>query len=388
MDIWITSHGPVVFNEGGVSYSVKWTAAEGFGFPFLAIDGARNWDEFRMAVAKFWGPPQNFVYADRLGNIGYQASGGMPIRNGFTGDVPLDGASGTQEWKGYVAFGQLPSFANPASGIVATANQNPFPADATFGLSGSFADRYRIDQILDRLRAKPKFSVDDMLSIQKDVYSAYHHFLASQAVSAVQHKANSDAAVKEAGDRAPGWNGQMDKDQASPFIAELLHYEMGHSLGDGFGAEGEGRTEATATSRGDTCSDSSCRLGSERRLGCLAIDCLKVAIEEGRKRQGSPVSSWRWGKAQTWKIVNPVGGQFPLVDRFFNIGPVADERGGDDCEADRLNFGPSMRMVVDWGNIDHSVQNLTSGESGFVTSSHYKDQWDAYYVGHELPDAV
>ena len=50
-----------------------------------------------------------------------------------------------------------------------------------------------------------------------------------------------------------------------------------------------------------------------------------------------------------------------------------------------VNFGPSMRMVVDWGNIDRSVQNLTSGESGFVTSSHYKDQWDAYYVGTSFP---
>ncbi len=385
LDIWITNHGPVVFNEGGVSYSVKWTAAEGFGFPFLDIDSARNWDEFRNAVAKFWGPAQNFVYADRLGNIGYQASGGMPIRNGFTGDAPLDGASGTQEWKGYVAFGQLPSFANPAPGIVATANQNPFPTDATFGLSGSFADRYRINQILDRLRAKPKLSVDDMLSIQKDVYSAYHHFLAGQVVSAIQHKANSDAAVKEAAAVLQGWNGQMDKDQASPFIAELLNYEMGHSLVTALAP----KVKVARKPRPQVLET----LLRTRPAGWVPkddwdawlLDCLKSAIEEGRKRQGSPISSWQWGKAQTWKIVNPVGSQFPLVDRFFNIGPVAMSGAETTVKQTGLNFGPSMRMVVDWGNIDHSVQNLTSGESGFVTSSHYKDQWDAYYVGTSFP---
>ncbi len=385
MDLWVTRHGPVMFSEDGVSYSVKWTAAEGFGFPFLDIDAAHNWDQFRTAISRYWGPAQNFVYADRLGNIGYQASGGMPVRNGFSGDVPLDGASGTQEWAGYVAFAQLPSLVNPAPGVIATANQNPFPADATFGLSGAFADRYRIDQILDRLRAKPKLSVDDMLSIQKDVYSAYYHFLATQVVTAVQRKANTEAAVKEAAGILQGWNGQMDKDQASPFVTELLNYEMGHSLVAGLAP----KVKVTRIPRPQVLET----LLRTRPAGWVPkddwdawlLDRLKAAVEEGRKRQGSPISSWQWGKAQTWKILNPVGNQFPLVDRFFNIGPVAMSGASTTVKQTGLNFGPSMRMVVDWGNIDKSVQNLTSGESGFVASSHYKDQWDAYYVGTSFP---
>jgi penicillin G amidase len=403
IDIWVTRHGPVVFSEGGLNYSVKWTAAEGFGFPFLAIDHARNWEEFRAAVSTYWGPPQNFVYADRQGNVGYQASGGMPIRNGFTGDVPLDGASGEQEWAGYVGFANLPSIYNPASGIVATANQNPFPADVTFGLSGAFADRYRIDQILDRLRAKQKLSVDDMLAIQKDVYSAYHHFLAGQAVNAVQHKAASEAGLKEAINVLQTWNGQMDKDEAAPFLTELLHYEMGRSLVARLGVLSP---TPQAGAKGLTyqlkVTGPPARFPRPQVLETLVrtrpsgwvpkddwdawlIDCLKVALEVGRIRQGSPVSSWRWGKAQTWKVVNPVGGQLSVVDRFFNLGPVPMSGGATTVKQTGANFGPSMRMVVDWGNLDRSVQNLTAGESGFVGSSHYKDQWDAYYVGASFP---
>jgi penicillin G amidase len=385
LDVWVTKHGPVTFMEDGVSYSVKWTAAEGFGFPFLDIDAAANWDQFRAAISRYWGPAQNFVYADRLGNIGYQASGGLPIRNGFTGDVPLDGASGTQEWNGYVAFAQMPSFVNPASGIVATANQNPFPADVTFGLSGFFADRYRIDQILDRLRAKQKLSVDDMLSIQKDVYSAYNHYLAGQVVSAVQRKANADAALKEAATVLQGWNGQMDKDQAAPFITEMLSYEMGHSLVSGLAP----KVSVTRMPRPQVLET----LLRTRPAGWVPkddwdgwlLDRLKTAIESGRTRQGSPISAWRWGKAQTWNLINPVGNEFPLVDRFFNIGPVAMSGSATTVKQTGPNFGPSMRMVVDWANVDKSVQNLTSGESGFVASSHYKDQWDDYYVGTSFP---
>jgi penicillin amidase len=47
-------------------------------------------------------------------------------------------------------------------------------------------------------------------------------------------------------------------------------------------------------------------------------------------------------------------------------------------------LGPSMRMIVDLSNLDHSLLNLTTGESGEVLSRHYMDQWDAYYAGQSF----
>jgi penicillin amidase len=44
-----------------------------------------------------------------------------------------------------------------------------------------------------------------------------------------------------------------------------------------------------------------------------------------------------------------------------------------------------MRMVVDFSDLDHSVNNLTLGESGQVFSPYYKDQFDAWYTGHSFP---
>ncbi len=88
---------------------MRWTAADGFALPFFDIDRATNWNDFRAAVRDFWGPAQNFVYADRAGNIGYQATGKLPIRRNFDGDVPLDGASGNFEWDGFIPFEQLPA---------------------------------------------------------------------------------------------------------------------------------------------------------------------------------------------------------------------------------------------------------------------------------------
>jgi penicillin amidase len=47
-------------------------------------------------------------------------------------------------------------------------------------------------------------------------------------------------------------------------------------------------------------------------------------------------------------------------------------------------MGPSMRMIVDWADIDRSVQNIAVGESGHIASLHYKDQWEAFYEGRSF----
>ena len=44
-----------------------------------------------------------------------------------------------------------------------------------------------------------------------------------------------------------------------------------------------------------------------------------------------------------------------------------------------------MRMVVDFSDLDRSVNNLTLGESGQVFSPHYKDQFDAWSGGRSFP---
>jgi len=42
-------------------------------------------------------------------------------------------------------------------------------------------------------------------------------------------------------------------------------------------------------------------------------------------------------------------------------------------------------MVIDFSDLDRSVQNIAIGQSGQVLSRHYRDQWDAYYRGYSFP---
>jgi len=110
-------------------YALRWTATSraASAFLFSISTAPTNWQEFRAALERYGGTGPEFVYADVDGNIGYQATGWLPNREKCAGDVPAEGPE--CEWAGRIPFDRLPSAYNPASGMVVTANQNPFPAE-------------------------------------------------------------------------------------------------------------------------------------------------------------------------------------------------------------------------------------------------------------------
>lgn len=384
---WITAHGPVVATGNGAAYTMKWSAADGLSFPFWDIDRASNWQEFQSAASTLWGPPLNFAFADSAGNIGFAVAGAVPIRKGFTGETPLDGTTSATNWAGYIPASQLPTFYNPPGGIVASGNQNPFPPNYGYEVPGSYHDRYRIDQIFDRLRAKPKLDVSDMLSIQTDVYSAYDSFLAHMILSVVAKRgAQGDASIEQAAGILRNWNGQMDRNLAAPVVTQILSAVMGEKL---ISSNVKATHLPDLLPRPEVIQD----VLTQRPPGWVPNDdwdgwvlsCLKTALQDGIRRQGTPVSRWRWGRTMFWNFQHPIGKSLPFVSSYFDIGPVPMSGSGTTVKQTTQTLGPSERMVVDLGNLDNSVQNLATGESGFVLSKHYKDQWPAYYAGRSFP---
>jgi penicillin amidase len=384
---WVTRHGPVIQADGSQYYAIRWTAAEpgGFDFPFLEIDRSQNWQEFTAALSRFPGPGQNFVYADVDGNIGYHAAGKLPVRKTYNGDVPVDGSTGEFEWEGYIPFDDLPAFYNPASGLIVTANQNPFPVNYQYRVNGNFASPYRARQIRTLLAARNGWKPDQMLAVQKDVYSSFDAFIAQQAVAAFGRCKSSNSQVTDAVQLFRSWNGQMDKDSSAAMLADLLYQKLRLAL-----------AERANPKKGATYSFQMApavvqRILTERPEGWFAnydemvIKALTAAIEEGAKREGSNVKVWRWGVLNSLKIPHPVLGNLPMMGWYLNIGPVPMSGSGTTVKQTTRRLGPSMRMVVDLSNLDGSFQNITIGESGQPLSSHYRDEWDSYYVGNSFP---
>ena len=384
---WVTRHGPIFLSEGDERLALRWTAAEPgmLQYPFLDIDRARNWREFTAAIARLPGPGSNFVYADVDGNIGYHAAGVLPRRRNYRGDVPVDGSSGGFEWDGYIPFDELPSVYNPPSGLIVSANQNTFPENFPYPVNGNFAPPYRAQQIRALLSARGGWRAQDLLAVQKDIYSAFSHFLAGQLVGAYQKRNAHNPGLDGAVGLLRVWNGQMDKDLAAPFLVTLAYQHVRRAVA-------ENASAATGLAYEFNMAPAVVeRLLRERPAGWfgdydeMLLRALADAVEEGRRMQGRDPTRWHYGDYLRIAINNPVLHQVPLAGKYFDIGPVPMSGSSTTVKQTTQALEPSMRMNADLGDWERSLFNIPIGQSGQILSSHYKDQWEDFYNARSYP---
>jgi penicillin amidase len=394
INVLVTRHGPVLIANGAERISLRWTAAEPglLQYPVLDIDRAQNWQQFTGAIARWTGPGSNFVYADVDGNIGYHAAGYLPKRHGFAGDVPLDGSSGDFEWDGYIPFDQLPAAYNPPGGIVATANQNPFPADYPYPVNGNFAPPDRSRRIRDLLSARTGWRAADMLAVQTDIFSAFNKFLATQAVAAYDRRGAKNPALDPSVQLLRAWDGRMDKDLAAPFLISLVYQHVRTSVAE---SASPGKGQLYEYPMGVAAIGKLFRERPEgwfRDYDTTLLRALVDAVDEAKRMQGDNAARWKYGAYLRIEIDHPVlhaaMRRVPGIGQFldiFEIGPVAMSGSATTVKQTTRTLGPSMRMNADLGDWDRSLLNVQVGQSGQPLSSHYKDQWDDYYNGRSYP---
>jgi penicillin G amidase len=385
--VWVTRDGPLFLNENDTRMALRWAAAEPglLQYPFLDIDRAGNWAEFTGALERFPGPGSNFVYADVDGNIGYHAAGKLPVRRGYSGDLPADGASGNFGWDGFIPFDSLPSVFNPPSGIVASANQDTFPAGFPYPVNGNFAAPFRARQIRDRISARGGWKAEDLLGVQKDIYSGVNKFVAGELVAAYDRKRSANRDLVPAIALLRNWNGQMEKRLAAPFLITLAYQYVrtaaAESASPSHGAEYQFTMAPSVVAR----------LLRERPAGWfrdydeMLLRALSDAVDEGRRIQGPDLKKWQYGSYLRVAIVNPVLHQFPLIGKYFDIGTVSLSGSGTTVKQTSRSLAPSMRMNADLGDWDRSLLNGLTGQSGQILSSHYRDQWSAWYNATSFP---
>ena len=233
VDVAVTRHGPVITEliPGETrQLALRWTLYDGTHDPFFDVDSAQNWEQFRSAFSAFDAPGQNVVYADVDGNIGYQATGKIPIRASGDGSLPENGSDNAHEWTGYIPFDKLPSVYNPPSGIIATANSRITPDGYPYSISTGWEAPWRSARIYRVLESGKKFSAADMLALQTDIYSEADRYFAERFVYSVDHVRNASARTKQAAEILRGWDGRMTADSAAPTIAYQARAELARLL--------------------------------------------------------------------------------------------------------------------------------------------------------------
>lgn len=412
LDVKLTRHGPIITElvPGETRpLALRWTLYDGLRIPFFDVNAAQNWEQFTKAFSQLDAPGQNVVYADVEGNIGYHATGKVPIRAQGDGSLPVSGADDAHEWTSYIPFDKLPSIYNPPSGIIATANGRITPDKYPNSISMEWEAPWRTARIYHVLESGRQFSAADMLTLQNDVQSEATLFAAERFVYAVDHAAKPSARARQAADLMRSWDGRMLASSAAPTIAEnatlqlrklLLEPKLG-------AAPPEPKNDAdselyhyreSATLSWKTYSWEMRSVWLENVLlhrpqrwlpeKCANYDeLLSAAVEAAVNDPQAPkdLSTWRWGEFNAVSIQHPILGKIPILSHWTGPGVREQSGSGYTVKAVTRTHGPSERFTANLADLDQSTLNLVTGEAGNFLSPYYMDQWKAWYEGTTFP---
>jgi len=398
LDVKITRHGPIITDilPGGTrQVALRWTLYDGLHMMFFDVDTAQNWEEFRKAFSQLDAPGQNVVYADVDGNIGYQATGHVPIRAAGDGSLPVSGADDAHEWKGYIPFDKLPSIYNPPSGVIATANARITADGYPYSISAHWEAPWRTERIYHVLESGRKFGPADMLALENDVHSENDLFAAERFVYAIDHAAKPSARARQAAELMRNWDGRMLAASAAPTIAarsaqELTRLLLEPRLGPGPNDSKQPETTLSWESyhwQMRTVWLQNVLLHQPKRwlpekypsYEELLTSAVEAAVSEPEAPQD--LASWHWGAVNAVEIEHPVLGKIPLVQRWAAPGIKEQSGSGYTVKAVTRHHGPSERFTANLADLDQSTLNTVTGQSGNFLSPYYMDQWKAWYEG-------
>jgi len=398
VDVKITRHGPVVtelFPGETRPLALRWTLYEGLHMPFFDVDSAQNWEEFRKAFSQLDAPGQNVVYADVEGNIGYQATGRVPIRASGDGSLPVSGADDAHEWTAYIPFDKLPSIYNPSSGVIATANGRITPDGYAYSIATEWEAPWRTERIYHVLESGGKFAPADMLALENDVHSENDLFAAERFVYAVDHAAKPSARAKQAADLMRNWDGRMLASSAAATIAVRSGRELTRLLLEprlGPAPDDPKRQQATLNWRTynwtmRTVWLQNVLLHQPKRWLPEKYpnydELLTSAVEAAVNGSDAPkdLALWNWGSFNAVEIDHPVLGKIPVLQRWAEPGVKEQSGSGYTVKAVTRHHGPSERFTANLADLDQSTLNTVTGQAGNFLSPYYMDQWKAWYEG-------
>jgi len=376
VDLQFTVHGPVIYADSmrHRAYALRWVGTEPGTAGYLAglsLARAQDWPAFQRAMAGYKVPSENVIYADTKGNIGWQAGGLTPIREGWNGLFPVPGADGRYEWAGFRNPAALPQEFNPTRHFIATANNNIMPPDYPTPLGyDTWALPFRVNRIREMLQAGKKFDIDDFIRMQQDVAS-----LPARRFQAVIRKWSPPDGSRAAHFRTRllAWDCVLRADSADALVYEVWMNRLQAAL---VKAEPGSRPNLELLLR---------KLEGGPNNAVFSAT-LKESLAQIETRQGTDETNWKWGQLHRLALQHPISGSgfnLPEVPRPGDANTVNATSGAGYLQT----AGASWREILDVGDWDRSVITNVPGESGGPASPHYSDLLQDWAAGryHLLP---
>ena len=336
-----------------------------------AMNNAGNAAAVEAALDDYSVPPQNLVYADKDGHVGYRAVGMVPKRSkdGFF-------ARDNQRWQG-VINAAAPQLKDPAAGVIMTANNAVIGNEGCKKFSCAFArdwaEPYRA------MRLETLFNDAFVAHTQFDVQSASAPMLDITSMAAkrflpVMLKAmpGDDAMIAA----LRNWDGSMQRDKPEPLIFHAwLDALMQKTFGQNYTS--------------DVMWPRMWALQAQMISDDVLRSSFANAMDELKQRHGADSQHWRWGDEHGAPLKHPVWSHVPLIKDLVSLRTQTDGDGytlrraqpGNYAHPFEVEHGAGYRGVYDLADPAQSLFVIATGQSGQIFSKHYSDLRDAWNRG-------
>ncbi len=407
--IYNTVHGPIINSFLNSNFdkpvSMYWNyihIENNLVEAFYKMNHSIGIDQFKEGVRMIGAPGLNIAYGDAAGNIAiWSASKLIKRSEGNFGKRFANGFSSLDNYLGFYPFSENPQSENPVSGCLYSANQYH---DSSTGLAypGYYAPDTRYNRIGSRLGTMFPATVDSVKTLSTDVYSKTEAALSHEIAKVIIEKGTMLSDLEKEGlELLKNWDGNHRlRDQEPTLYYSVLYYILRKAMRDELGndlfqsLQGTHllmRTYPKLLYQDDSkWWDYVTTSGKRETRADIFVEGFKKAVAKTREQLGDDPSEWRWDRVHFLLHPHPFG-QKEFLSTFFNVGPFPAPGGIETVNNASFkfsgegqytsDFGPAMRIIIDFADVENAVSILPTGNSGNVLSPHYQDQAEMYIAG-------
>ncbi|MEM9051225.1 MAG: penicillin acylase family protein, partial [Bacteroidota bacterium] len=369
---------------------------------FYQMNRADNLKDFEIGVEMIASPGLNVNYGDASGNIAHWSASKLIMRSDSS-DGKLYGKGYASGWnfKDYYGFDANPKIINPDRDFVHSANQMH---DTTEGIlyPGYYAPDSRSNRIEELLEDHSNATVESVQKLMLDNVSETEADVAHLLVRIIRNSGAVFTDIEETAlEELEVWRGSHDLSDVEPTIYyKLLYYTLKHTMQDEVGNEVFEKLFTTHLLKrsypkifqeleSPWWDDVKTEAKIESRES-IVLKSFQKSVMELEDELGTDVQSWTWDRVHILEHPH-VFSAVSVLKEFFHIGPFPAPGGNETVNNAGFilngngeyiaHYGPAMRIVIDFADIENATSILPTGNSGNVMSPHYSDQAEMYVNG-------
>lgn len=380
-----SAFGPVIsdttlFDMQGETVALHWMGHRPSDeyTPFLKLMRARDWAAFGDAVDGYGVPGLTMIFAGEDGDIGKMTAVRVPSRPlAAPADILTSPDEARAHWGTLLTARSLPQEHNPASGYVASANDEPDGQPVTISLF--YAAPHRIERLRELLGDRNDVTREDMVRFQADTFLAPARALALD-LAQLAARSRPDSPVRAA---LAAWDGTYEANSPGALSFELVAEPLIAGLSR--------RSPDAPASHLSEHWRPFVRLTHlvEAAAGDVLAEALAEAIDSAeapfarhatwgglhRLRLGHPLTRLPWLAHRLPTLDLPAGGSNETLMKSAH--PFTQK-------VHATTFGANARFIADLSGPDETYAVLLGGQDGWPGSRTAFDQVGPFRESHYL----